>query len=274
MNLEQKYKKLKKILQEMESVAVAFSGGVDSTLLLKVAFDLLGEKVVAVTSRIETSPIENFDEAKRLADIIGVTHQLIETGELSNEEFVKNNPDRCYHCKKVLFSTIRRYIEKLGLNYVVEGSNYDDLDDFRPGMRAIKELGVRSPLLEAELTKKEVRELSKRLNLPTWNKPAFACLASRFPYGTRITKEQVAMVGEAERYLGQLDFKQMRVRQHDERTARIEIMPEDMGFFLENREKVVAYFKQLGYTYVTLDLMGYRTGSMNEVLSKEVRKVE
>ncbi len=271
MNLEQKYQKLQDSLQEMESVAIGFSGGVDSTFLLKVAHDVLGDKAVAVTSKSETYPQEQYEEAQRLAREIGAPHRIIHTEELDNDDFARNDSNRCYYCKKELFSSVLLIARKEGLNYVLDGSNYDDLDDYRPGLKAIKELKVRSPLLEAELTKAEIRELSNRLNLTTWDKPSFACLSSRFPYGDQITQEKLTMVDGAERYLRKYDFKQLRVRHHDAKTARIEVLSEDMPFFLEHREEVVTAFKSLGYTYITLDLQGYRTGSMNEVLTDEVK---
>lgn len=270
-NLEQKYEKLQRLILEMGSVVVAFSAGVDSTFLLKVAHDLLGDRVLAVTSTSAIRPVETLKEAKDLAISIGVEHRVIQSKELEKEEFVSNDPQRCYYCKKELFEGIWDVAKAEGLNCVVEGSNFDDLDDFRPGMKAIKELQVRSPLLEAELTKEEIRELSKRLNLPTWNKPAFACLATRFPYGERLVADKLTKVGKAEGYLRQFNFKQLRVRHHDDLTARIEVLPEDMPFFLEHRLEVVARFKEVGYNYIALDLMGYRTGSMNEVLEEEVK---
>lgn len=272
MHLDQKYQKLQDLFKEMGSVAIGFSGGVDSTLLLKVAYDVLGDRAVAVTSDSETYPREQLEEAKKLVLLIGAPHRVIYTEELTNEEFSRNDPDRCYYCKKELFSSVLRVAREEGLEYVVDGSNFDDLSDYRPGMRAIKELKVRSPLLEVELTKKEIRELSEQLGLPTWDKPAFACLSSRFPYGDPITQEKLVMIDGAERFLRQFKLKQLRVRQHDAKTARIEVLPEDMVFFLEHREAVVTHLKELGYTYITLDLQGYRTGSMNEVLSAEVKK--
>lgn len=272
MNLDQKYQKLRDIIAEMGSVAIGFSGGVDSTFLLKVAHDVLGDKAVAVTSKSETYPEEQYKEAQRLAKEIGAPHRIIQTEELTNDEFTRNDANRCYYCKRELFSSVLQVAREEGLDFALDGSNYDDLGDYRPGLKAIRELKIRSPLLEAELTKAEIRELSKRLSLPTWDKAAFACLSSRFPYGDKITQEKLTMVDGAERYLRGFKFKQLRVRQHDAKTARIEVLPQDMPFFLEHREEVVSHLKDLGYIYITLDLQGYRTGSMNEVLDKEVVK--
>jgi uncharacterized protein len=269
-NIENKSLKLKKILREMESVAIAFSGGVDSTFLLKTAIDVLGEdNVLAVTSCAETYPSEEEKEAKKLAHEMGARHHLIHTTELDNENFVKNDQKRCYYCKKELFSEVIKVAEKKGYNYVLDGSNYDDhLHDYRPGMQAAREMEVKSPLKEAEMTKDDIRALSKEYNLPTWNKPAFACLSSRFPYGDEITIDKLEMVDQAEKFMRTLEISQFRVRHHDRNTARIEVMPEELPLLVEKRAKIVNKFKDIGYTYITIDLEGYRSGSMNEVLSK------
>ena len=270
-NLQEKYLKLQEILREMGSLAIGFSGGVDSTFLLKVAYDVLGERAVAVTCQSVIHPANEFQEAEELAAKIGAPHLGFVIG-LDNEDFVKNDPERCYYCKRAVFFKIGEIAREQGLRYVAEGTNYDDLGDYRPGMRAVKELAVRSPLLEAGLTKADIRELSKELGLPTWSKPAFACLTSRIPYGERITEENLTRIDGAEQYLRACGFKQFRARYHDAKTVRIEILPEDMGKFLERREEAVEYFKKMGFTYITLDLMGYRTGSMNEVLTDEVKQ--
>ena len=264
-----KFRNLKKILSEMESVLVAYSGGVDSTLLLRVAKDILGDRVLAVTASSTVYPSEEIEQAKALAQNLKARHEIIETRELTNPKFVNNPKDRCYWCKKELFAKLTSIARENNLNYVLDGSNFDDLDDFRPGMEAARELGVRSPLQEAMLTKADIRSMSKRMGLPTWSKPSFACLASRFPYGMRITRENVITIDKAERFLKDLGFTQVRVRHHHP-IARIEVPKTDIPKLLGDkpRSQILSYFKTLGYSYIAVDLEGYRTGSMNEVLTE------
>ena len=270
MELQQKFERLKDILKEAGSVAVAYSGGVDSTFLVKIAHDVLGDNVIAVTAKSSTYPIREYNEAKKYIEEFGINHITIISEELEIEGFSKNPVNRCYFCKTELFTKVRAEANKLGFKNVLDGSNFDDIGDFRPGMKAAKDQGVISPLKLAELTKDDIRKLSKQFNIPTWNKPAFACLSSRFPYGKEITVEKLTMVDKAEQFLMDLGFKQLRVRHHDD-IARIEVDPADrVRFFdLDIMDKIGNEFKKIGFKYVTLDMIGYRTGSMNEVLSED-----
>ncbi len=268
--LKQKYDKLKTILAETGGLVVAYSGGVDSTLLLKAATEALGDRALAVTATSETYPPQEFEEAKKLATEIGARQRVIHTSELEIEQFSNNPPERCYYCKRELFGKLLEIAREEGLAVVADGSNVDDMGDYRPGMKAAKELGVISPLREAGLTKDEIRGISKALGLATWNKPSFACLASRFPYGDEITIEKLTQVAAAEQVLRGLGLVQLRVRHHGQ-TARIEVDTEGFEAVIrsDNRARIVEEFHKIGYLYVTLDLEGYRTGSMNEPLKAQ-----
>ena len=273
--LDQKYENLRNYLKSLGSVAVAFSAGVDSTFLLRVAHDVLGDQVIAVTAASCSFPVRELKEAKAYCEKNGIRHVVCQSEELDIDGFRQNPKNRCYLCKHELFEKIGAIAAENHLAAVVEGSNMDDNGDYRPGLVAVKELGVKSPLRHAELTKADIRELSKRLGLETWDKQSFACLSSRFVYGETINEEKLGMVDKAEQLLLDLGFRQVRVRIHN-KIARIELLPDEFPKLMETetREMVAKKFKEFGFTYVTLDLQGYRTGSMNETLSAQEKKIE
>ncbi len=266
--LQEKKYKLYAIIRDMGGCVVGFSGGVDSTLLFAVAAELLGDRALAVTATSETYPERERREAEAFARKIGGRHRVVESEELDIPGFAENPKNRCYYCKSELFTKLRKVADEEGLPYVLDGSNLDDRCDYRPGKQAACELNVRSPLDEAGLSKDDIRALSKDMDLPTWDKPSFACLSSRFPYGTTITREKVSQVGRAEESLRDLGLRTIRVRHHGD-MARIELGPAEFDRVVNGlRDDVIRLVKSAGYTYVALDLQGYRTGSMNEVLEK------
>lgn len=268
-DLAAKHQYLQVLLKEMGRVLIAFSGGVDSTLLLKVAKDVLADDVLAVTALSETTPRHERYDADRLARELTAVHLFVQTHELRLPEFVNNPEDKCYICKKDRFSGLIELARQKGYRFVLDGGNLDDHADYRPGIKATKELGVRSPLAEADFSKQDVRLLSKQLNLKTWNKPSYACLASRIPYHRPITADKLRQIDSGEEFLRHLGLSgQVRVRHHDE-IARLEIEAKDMPRFMQSalRSKVKEHFKGLGFTYITLDLEGYHMGSLNRVVA-------
>ncbi len=262
-----KLEALKENLRGLGSLVVAFSAGVDSSLLLSVAAEVLGDKVTAVSAVDVAFPLREKDEAESFCRERNIRHEFLQVDPLQLEEYRHNAPDRCYHCKKSIFSKILKYAEKEGITHVAEGSNLDDTGDYRPGMKAISELNVLSPLKDAGLTKEDIRLISKELGLPTWDKPSYACLASRFVYGEEITKEKLRSVDRAEQFLIDLGFRQERVRLHGN-LARIEVPEEDIPKLTKDniRKKIYEEFKKAGFSYVTIDMLGFRSGSMNETL--------
>lgn len=261
---EKKFLKLKKIIKEMDSVVIAFSGGTDSSFLLAVAARSPGMKVIAATAKSPAYPERELKEAKATANKLGCSHMIISTNELEIKEYANNNKNRCYLCKKELFLKLISLKNKYKFNFVADGTNYDDLNKYRPGLQALKELGIRSPLAEAGLTKEEIRQYSRLLNLPTWNKQELSCLASRLPYGEKITKPVLKKIEKAEDFLYSLGFKQIRIRHHGP-IARIELGKGEIPKILQynNIEKIIRRLKKIGFEYITLDLEGYRTGSMD-----------
>ncbi|MFH7027328.1 MAG: ATP-dependent sacrificial sulfur transferase LarE [Heteroscytonema crispum UTEX LB 1556] len=274
MMLTEKLEQLKILFGEMEQALIAYSGGVDSTLVAKIAFDVLGDRALAVTAVSPSLLPEELEDAKIQAATIGIPHKVVQTNEMDNPNYTSNPVNRCYFCKSELHDTLKPLARELGYPYVVDGVNADDLHDYRPGIQAAKERGARSPLAEVGVTKMEVRQLSQQLSLPWWDKPAQPCLSSRFPYGEEITVAKLQRVGRAEIYLRSLGWQNLRVRSQGD-TARIELPPEQIKDFVLTTDlnSVVSTFQKLGFIYVTLDLEGYRSGKLNQVLNREPLKI-
>jgi uncharacterized protein len=268
--LNQKLEKLKEYIAGLGSLAVGFSGGVDSSLLTAVAHEVLGERLIAVTGADASVPEREVNEAIAFCKERGIRHILCKVDQLQEEGYRNNSPDRCYFCKHGIFTEVKRIADEYGIKYMAEGSNMDDVGDYRPGLRAAAELSVKSPLREARLNKSEIRIISRAMGLPTWSKPAYACLASRFVYGEEITEEKLHMIDQAEQFLIEHGFFEERVRMHGN-IARIEVPPVDIPRLAADgiREEVYAEFRKIGFLFVTLDLKGYRLGSMNETLQKK-----
>jgi pyridinium-3,5-biscarboxylic acid mononucleotide sulfurtransferase len=264
MNTE-KYQKLTQILSDMGSVVVAYSGGTDSTLVLKIAHDILGDRAIAITAVSASLAAVDRIDALKIAQLIGARHILVDSDETTNPDYLANTPNRCFFCKTDTYDKLAAYAQAHGIQTIVDGTNADDAHDYRPGRQAAREHHVRSPLLEAGWTKTEIRQLAKELGLPNWDKPAAACLSSRVPYGTKINVQMLSQVERAEALLRSLGLRQIRVRHHDS-IARIEVEPADFTRLIEHRDQIVTGFKALGYTFVTLDLAGFHSGSMNEML--------
>ena len=269
-SIQDKYSGIQQIMAGLGSVMVAYSAGVDSTLVLRVAHDVLGARVIAATGLSDTYPDEEMAEARALATEMGVEHVMVRTEELTDPRYAMNSHQRCFFCKNELYGKLRELADQRGIAHIVDGTNADDMGDHRPGLRAARQIGVRSPLQEVGMTKAEIRELSNELGLRTWDKPAFACLSSRFPYGTPITLEKLKQVADAERGVRELGFRGFRVRHHD-KLARLEVDPVDFSRVLEHHAEIVARIRAAGYRFVTLDLQGYRSGSLNEGLSTMLR---
>ena len=272
-SVEEKRQQLVNIINDMGSVIVAYSGGVDSAFLAAVAHEVLGEKALSVTANSPSLAPSELEDAIALATDQQIYYEIIETKETEREDYQANNPDRCFFCKDELYSHLIKFADQRGYAVITNGTNVDDLGDYRPGLEAAKQYGVRSPLVEADLTKQDIRDLSKEMGLPTWDKPAQACLSSRIPYGTMVTVEALTRIAKAEHFLRSKGFKQLRVRHHDT-VARIEIEPKDFSALLDEsiRTDITEYFKSIGYSYVTMDMNGFRSGSLNEILTTFKKK--
>lgn len=275
MMLTEKFEQLRALFTEMEQALIAYSGGVDSTLVAKIAYDVLGDRALAVTAVSPSLLPEELEDAKIQAATIGIPHKIVQTHEMENPNYTSNPVNRCYFCKSELHDTLKPLALELGYPYVVDGVNADDLHDYRPGIQAAKERGARSPLAEVGVTKVEVRQLSQQLGLPWWDKPAQPCLSSRFPYGEEITVAKLQRVGRGEIYLRKLGWQNLRVRSQGD-TARIELPPEQIKEFVltNDLQTLVSAFQDFGFIYVTLDLEGYRSGKLNQVLNREALGVK